>query len=60
MNIYRSEEPTTCEWFALCANDVVRAVLHPILGWVPTCERCIGKIEAMGEIVETVNVEVVA
>lgn len=29
-----------CEWFALCTNPAAGMVAHPILGEVPTCERC--------------------
>lgn len=29
-----------CEWFALCTNPAAGTVTHPILGEVPTCERC--------------------
>lgn len=35
----------TCEWFALCANDAEGAVMHPILGPVPTCRRCADKMD---------------
>jgi len=35
----------TCEWFALCTNTTTRVVRHPILGDVPTCERCIAKFD---------------
>lgn len=29
-----------CEWFAMCANPAVGTVAHPIMGEVPTCQRC--------------------
>lgn len=29
-----------CEWFARCENEAAGIVRHPILGPVPTCERC--------------------
>lgn len=29
-----------CEWFARCTNEAAGTVSHPILGEVPTCERC--------------------
>jgi hypothetical protein len=29
-----------CHWFALCENVADGTVWHPILGSVPTCERC--------------------
>jgi hypothetical protein len=34
----------TCEWFALCDNEAAGVVSHPILGDVPTCERCAEKL----------------
>lgn len=32
-----------CEWFLMCANEAAGTVTHPILGEVPTCERCADK-----------------
>jgi hypothetical protein len=29
-----------CEWFALCENPATGLVAHPVLGHVPTCQRC--------------------
>lgn len=29
-----------CEWFLLCENPATREIMHPIIGAVPTCERC--------------------
>lgn len=29
-----------CEYFALCDNPADGTVDHPILGTVPTCNRC--------------------
>jgi hypothetical protein len=29
-----------CQWFALCDNEAVGTVGHPVLGDVPTCQRC--------------------
>ena len=29
-----------CHWFALCRNDATGSTPHPILGDVPTCDRC--------------------
>jgi hypothetical protein len=29
-----------CEYFALCVRDAAGVVAHPVLTWVPTCERC--------------------
>lgn len=33
-----------CEWFAACSNDATGNVAHPILGLVPTCQRCADKL----------------
>lgn len=33
-----------CEWFALCTRPADGVVSHPILGWVPTCQRCADKL----------------
>ena len=35
----------TCEWFALCRNESVGTVPHPVLGDVPICQRCADKME---------------
>ena len=35
----------TCQWFALCDKDAVGVVDHPILGYVPTCQRCADKMD---------------
>jgi hypothetical protein len=32
-----------CEWYALCENESVGFVWHPVLGDVPTCQRCADK-----------------
>lgn len=29
-----------CQWFALCTNEATQTISHPILGEVPTCDRC--------------------
>lgn len=34
-----------CQWFALCTNPADGVVLHPILGDVPTCVRCVTKLD---------------
>lgn len=39
----------TCEWFAKCSNETSYALDHPILGYVPTCQRCIDKLEKIGD-----------
>lgn len=38
-------EETTCAWFALCPNPADGTVRHPILGDVPTCQRCATKLD---------------
>jgi hypothetical protein len=35
-----AEAVPACEWFALCANPATGTTPHPILGDVPTCDRC--------------------
>lgn len=34
-----------CEWFAGCTNGTLLVVDHPVLGQVPTCGRCINKMD---------------
>lgn len=34
-----------CEWFLLCTNEADGTVEHPILGSVPTCQRCADKLD---------------
>lgn len=29
-----------CTWFARCPNDATHLVPHPIIGYVPACDRC--------------------
>lgn len=29
-----------CQWFALCDREATQSVPHPVLGDVPTCDRC--------------------
>lgn len=29
-----------CEWFARCQRPATGTTRHPILGSVPTCDRC--------------------
>jgi hypothetical protein len=36
--------PPTCSWFALCDHPAAGVVHHPILGNVPTCQRCADKL----------------
>lgn len=37
------EYEVLCEWYALCTNDAVGMVWHPILAAVPCCARCATK-----------------
>jgi hypothetical protein len=34
-----------CQWFLLCDHEAAGTVSHPILGDVPTCQRCADKHE---------------
>ena len=38
----RLDEPSSesCKWFLLCENSATGTTPHPILGEVPTCDRC--------------------
>jgi hypothetical protein len=36
-----------CHWFALCPNVATGVERHPILGFVPICERCADKLDRM-------------
>lgn len=33
-------EAPTCQWFARCDRPATGTTAHPILGQVPTCDRC--------------------
>lgn len=44
-----------CEWYALCDRPAAHQVRHPILGTVPTCQRCVDKLELADRIVGTVQ-----
>ncbi len=33
-----------CLWFALCDHPAIGTVSHPIIGEVPTCQRCADKL----------------
>lgn len=49
--------PRMCEWFALCTNDTEFVILHPILGWVPCCQRCADRLGIADELVLASTVE---
>lgn len=36
--------PVPCGWFALCENTATTTAPHPILGWIPVCQRCAERI----------------
>lgn len=36
-----------CAWFALCTNVATETMDHPILGGVPTCQRCADKVRTI-------------
>lgn len=36
-----------CEWYALCPNPADGTVKHPVLGDVPTCQRCADRFELL-------------
>lgn len=40
---------TTCEWFALCGRPATGTTSHPVLGAVPTCDRCAKRARPEGE-----------
>lgn len=40
-----------CEWYALCDHEATAMVSHPVLGEVPTCQRCVDKHNMSGRIV---------
>jgi len=39
--------PYRCEYFALCDHDAMVLIPNPILGVVPTCDRCAQRIARM-------------
>jgi hypothetical protein len=51
----KSEASLTCEWFAMCDNDAIEMVLHPILGQMPVCNPCIKKMELEHLVVQAVG-----
>lgn len=44
-----------CEWFARCENEATHLVRHVVLGAVPTCERCIQKLDLHDLVVATIK-----
>lgn len=34
-----------CQWFALCTNVATHVESHPVLGDVPTCDRCADRLQ---------------
>lgn len=44
-----------CQWFALCDHLATAQVRHPVLGLVPTCDRCVAKLGLTPESVETAS-----
>lgn len=42
-----ADEPTICEWFALCDHVATQTRPHPVLGDVPICDRCAAKLDAL-------------
>jgi len=47
-----------CEWFAKCTNGTLRVVDHPIFGQVPTCTRCIDRMEIRADKVHDIQINV--
>jgi hypothetical protein len=41
----KKTEVQRCEYFALCTNPADGVTKHPVLGDVPTCQRCAGKFD---------------
>lgn len=37
------EGDVICGWFALCENVAIGVVAHPVLEYVPVCQRCADK-----------------
>ena len=35
----------TCEYFALCDHEAAGYTWHPVLSYVPTCERCAARFD---------------
>lgn len=41
--------PGECGWFALCERPATTTRPHPILGDVPTCDRCAARVDHLME-----------
>jgi hypothetical protein len=41
-SVHCVQEPSPCEWFAHCENDATGVMDHPVIGFVPICDRCRG------------------
>ena len=39
--------PVLCGWFALCMNQATTTIHHPVLDYVPCCDRCAAKVAAL-------------
>lgn len=37
-----------CSWYAMCVWPAAGVLAHPVLGMVPTCDRCKGRAVALG------------
>jgi hypothetical protein len=40
-----------CQWFALCDHEATVQVRHPVLGLVPTCDRCVARMGLQADVV---------
>jgi hypothetical protein len=45
--VQREHVDGRCEWYLLCTNASTHDEPHPILGNVPTCDRCGEKIQRL-------------
>lgn len=36
-----------CEWFLMCVREASGTMSHPVLGEVPICDVCRGKVEGL-------------
>lgn len=44
-----------CEWFARCEREATHLVRHGVLGEVPTCERCVDKLDLHDLVIATIE-----